>query len=277
MASAAIERHHLALLGVFEDAPQFLGGLDVECPVCHKVSPPSWRPFQTELDGGIRETSLLAALAKDALNQVTLDWMRCAHEECEQLLIRIHERTVEFRMGRPVVHTDSWIARPHFADYAERPINALVLEPFRRDYSEASIILEVSPRMSAVLARRIVGDLLKKYADKKQWGLTDRIRSFIDEGGHPSSLTTNLDHLREIADFGAHTQEAETQSDTGEMEVVIIDADRDDAEWTLDLVDRLFDYFIVTPAKDEGMRSKWDTNIAKTGRKPLRSKGEDQS
>jgi hypothetical protein len=127
--------------------------------------------------------------------------------------------------------------------------------------------------MSAVLARRIVGDLLKKYAGKKHWSLTARIRSFINEPGHPSGLTSNLDHLREIADFGAHTQEAEEENEAGELEVVIIDADRGDAEWTLDLVDRMFEYLIVQPAIDGEMKLKWNKNIERTGRKALGDPG----
>jgi hypothetical protein len=129
--------------------------------------------------------------------------------------------------------------------------------------------------MSAVLARRIVGDLLKDYAGKANFSLTARIRGFIADGKHPAALTDNLDHLREIADFGAHTMEAEEETESGEMEVVIIDADRDDAEWTLDLVDRLFDYLIVTPQRDEAMKAKWDKNLQRTGRKALR-RGEDE-
>jgi hypothetical protein len=131
--------------------------------------------------------------------------------------------------------------------------------------------------MSAVLARRIVGDVLKDFAGKSQWSLTARIRSFIADGKHPSSLTDNLEHLREIADFGAHTQEAEQESEGGEMETVIIDADRDDAEWTLDLVDGLFDYLIVRPQKDEAMKAKWDKNIQRAGRKALRPESDERS
>ncbi len=127
--------------------------------------------------------------------------------------------------------------------------------------------------MSAVLSRRIIGDVQANYASKKHWSLTARIDSLISDGRYPESLTSNLHHLREIADFGAHTQlekRSEGEEESGDLEVVIIPVDREDAEWTLDLVDRVFDYFIVLPAKDDAMKRKWDANIAKAGRKPLR-------
>jgi hypothetical protein len=37
----------------------------------------------------------------------------------------------------------------------------------------------------------------------------------------------------------------------------------------LDFLDRLFDYFIVTPEKDRAMLTKWDEKIAEAGRKPI--------
>ena len=241
----------------------------MKCPVCTQHSPPDWQTYQTRMATGLME-SLRSGNPDNALDQVSVAWMRCSNEECQQLIIRVTERSVGFGGGGgPIVRGEEWLARPRFGE-TERAIDPRVENPYRRDYLEATALLEISPRMSAVLARRIVGDLLKDYAGKKQWKLTARIRSFIEEENHPSSLTTNLDHLREIADFGAHTQEVEQESETGEMETVIIDADREDAEWTLDLVDRLFDHLIVTPARDEEMKQKWDSNIKKTGRKELR-------
>ena len=268
--------HHAAILALLEEPSYFAGGFDVKCPVCTQHSSPAWHPWETKMASGY-ERSLYSGKKTDAMNQVALEWMRCSNEECEQLIIRVEERYVSFSGHVPIARTDEWFARPRFGA-TERAIDPVVRDPYRRDYLEAAALLEISPRMAAVLARRIVGDLLKDYAGKKHWGLTPRIRSFIKDGTHPSTLTTNLDHLREIADFGAHTQEAEQESETGEMQVVIIDADRDDAEWTLDLVDRLFDYLIVTPARDEEMKQKWDKNIKKTGRAELRpGASEDES
>jgi hypothetical protein len=41
-------------------------------------------------------------------------------------------------------------------------------------------------------------------------------------------------------------------------------------EPSLDLVDRLFDYFIVQPAKDDQIKRRMDEKINRAGRKPLR-------
>jgi hypothetical protein len=241
----------------------------VKCPICGDHSPPTWQPFETRMAHGY-----VAALpaATNVLEDVMLDWMRCSNEDCAQMVVRVHEQRITGDLS-PLLRTDSWIARPRFGQ-TERPIHALVPEPFRTDYAEAAAILEISHRMSAVLSRRILGDLLKNYAGKEQTTLAAQIDSFTAESGHPSSVTSNLHHFREVANFGAHTQEDQLADGGGP---VVIDVDRDEAEWTLDMVDRLFDYFIVQPAKDEEIKRRMDEKIKRAGRKPLRSDGSEDA
>jgi hypothetical protein len=202
---------------------------------------------------------------------VTADWMRCSNEECEEVIVRVHQD-----ISIPGVEREraTWIARPRFA--TSRRVDPRVPEPFRTDFMEAAALLDTSPRMSAVLSRRILGDLLRKYAKKDEPNLVAQIDAFTAESGHPSALTDNLHHFREVGNFGAHTQEVQA-AESGEP--VIIDVSREEAEWTLDLVERLFDYFIVQPAKDEEFRARMDEKIERAGRKPLRpsaSKEEEQ-
>jgi hypothetical protein len=268
--SGASRHHEALLLGVFETPSQIPGGKDVQCPICGEHSPPAWGAYYAHTGAGS-----MAAL-RSGLNvnhEVSMDWMRCSNEECEQLIIRVHEQGPK-RIGDLVTMASvSWVARPRFGE-AERPIDPLVPEPFRTDYGEAAAILDISHRMSAVLARRILGDLLKKYAGKDDKRLTVQIDAFTEESGHPSGLTENLHHFREVGDFAAHTQEDQEQS--GESEPTVIDVDREEAEWTLDLVDRLFDYFIVAPAKDERIKRSVDDKTKRAGRRALRPGTEEE-
>jgi hypothetical protein len=230
----------------------------MKCPSCGEHSPPAWQLFETYMTHGY--VSVLPA-AENVLEEVSVAWMRCSNEECNQLVIRVHEQRLTGLIS-PILRTDSWDARPRFGG-AERATEPLVPEPFRTDYAEAAAILNISPRMSAVLSRRILSDLLRKYAAKEQGRLTVQIDAFTAESGHPSGLTSNLHHFRTVGDFGAHTQE---DKEDGQ----IIDVDHEEAEWTLDLVDRLFDYFIVQPAKDEQIKQRMDAKIERAGREPLR-------
>jgi Domain of unknown function (DUF4145) len=133
---------------------------------------------------------------------VTGDWMRCSNEECEEVVVRLHEDRDIPGVAR---ERDTWIARPRFA--TSRQVDSHVPEPFRTDFQEAAALLDTSPRMSAVLSRRILGDLLRKYAETDQPNLVAQIDAFTAESGHRSALTDNLHHFREVGNFGAHTQE----------------------------------------------------------------------
>ncbi len=168
---------------------------------------------------------------------------------------------------------ESWIALPKRS--AAPVIDQLVTNPFRQDYLEAWTILEDSPKMSAVLSRRILADLLKTYDSATQYGLKARIDSFVANTHHPSRLRDNLHYLREIADFGAHTQIQATPATATaitppSLEEMVINATREEAEWTLKIVADLFDYFIVAPQKDEALRKAMDEKIKAAGRKPIR-------
>lgn len=228
----------------------------MKCPVCAGHSPPKWTPFATEAPQGL---AISLPGAKSILEEVKVEWMRCSNEECQQLIIRLHEVRLTGQMA-PFMQTDSWVARPRFGE-TDRPINALVPEPFRTDYAEAAAILGLSPRMSVVLSRRILADVLEKFADQKQFSLAARIDKFVADTNHPRQLRENLHHFREIADFGAHTQ----RDDQAE----VLDVGSAEAEWTLDLLDRLFDYFIVTPDRDQKMRDVMDERIKAAGRRPI--------
>lgn len=90
--------------------------------------------------------------------------------------------------------------------------------------------------------------------------LSSRIDAFIGDRANPRRLRENLHYFREIADFGLHTQKNST---TG----VIIDVETHEAEWCLDIVDHIFDYYIVGPKRDEDVRLAFDQKLSQAGRK----------
>jgi hypothetical protein len=192
---------------------------------------------------------------------VRFHWMKCPNEECREIIVSVR-RYVTFR-GQSLSEAvpDMWWAVPK--KRSPRILDPLVKDPFRRDYLEASAILEDSPRMSAVLARKILADLLETLGNvTRSLKLSTMIDAFEKQGGHPSHVTGNLDYLREIADFSAHTQKDELGN--------IVDVEPEEAEWTLEVVDTLFDYFIVGPEKDKERRAQFDKKIEQVGRKPIK-------
>jgi hypothetical protein len=240
-------------------------------PTCGENTPDDWKRLIVQQHFRGPADYYLEAPQEHA-RVVQLDWMRCAAEECRELVVRVHESypsgTTHHADGRvtpTLQHTATWYARPRTA---QRLVDPLVPDPFRTDYLEAAAILDLSPRMSAVLSRRVLADLLGKYANHSQFKLSERIDKFTEDNSNPSGLRDNLHHFREIADFGAHTQKDD------QAEVITIT--REEAEWTLDLLDRLFDHFIVTPEKDRRMRESMDAKLKAAGRRPILRKKESE-
>jgi hypothetical protein len=240
--------------------PGSLGG-QMQCPTCRHHTPDSWSALVHHLFGEhVRKTLDIDAKPPRISSKVSLDYMYCANPECKELVVRLHEtlKLPTHAVADPEMLTRSWFIYPR---NARRPIDPLVPDPFKQDYAEATAILDSSPRMSAVLSRRILADLLETYANHSQFKLSERIDKFTADKSHPSGLRENLHHFREIADFGAHTQ----KNDQAE----IIEVSKEEAEWTLDLLDRLFDHFIVAPEKDRLMRESMDSKLQAAGRKEI--------
>ncbi|MHB8685096.1 MAG: DUF4145 domain-containing protein [Dehalococcoidia bacterium] len=126
-------------------------------------------------------------------------------------------------------------------------------------------MLELSPRMSAVMSRRIVADLLRDCCGLTDKNLVNQIDQFVADKAHPLGLRDNLHYLREMGNIGAHTQ----KDAAGE----IVDVSRDEAGWTLEVIDGLFEYLIVGPKRDEQRRAAFDQKLAQAGRRPINDAG----
>jgi hypothetical protein len=185
---------------------------------------------------------------------VGLYWMQCP--ACNEVIVTVRRGYHSAIEQLDLAAAELWFAVPKKPN--PRRLDPLVPDPYRRDYLEATLILDDSPRMSSVLSRRILQDLLEQFAGRTEYKLEDRIDNFIADPQYPSTIKDNLHHLRDIANFGAHTK---TNKATGE----IIEVDRDEAEWTLEVIDGLFDYFIVGPEKSKQRRADWDNKREQTG------------
>lgn len=247
------------------------------CPYCNVPIAEAWLPlFAThDLNGlGLTEPSPGIGLLKEGFKRgytLTLEWMQCPNQspKCEGIIVRAteYEYDPSYRGGRPAEFTripheneHTWIAVPQRR--AARHVGRLIPDAMRRDYIEASLILEDSPRMSAVLSRRILADLLEDHAGCPGYTLAAQINKFLDDPSHPSSQKDNLHYLRELGDFSAHTKrDLQTEE--------IIEVTYEEAEWTLEVIDGLFDYLIIGPAKHQQRRAAIDEKLRRAGRKPI--------
>lgn len=108
------------------------------------------------------------------------------------------------------------------------------------DFTEASLIVELSPKAAAALARRCLQTIIRlRYdiSEKTLWQEIQKLKGKVDE------LTWSaIDALREIGNIGAHPEKDPT---------IIIDISYEDASMLLELVERLMeDWYVNRYAKE---------------------------
>lgn len=147
-----------------------------------------------------------------------------------------------------------------------RPIPQEVLSEDTRvaeDYREASLVLSLSPKASAALSRRCLQTILisKGNADPNA-RLGPQIDWVLKSATLPSYISENLDAVRNFGNFGAHPM----FTAVGE----IVDVEPNEAEWTLDIIDDLFDFYYVKPAQAFVKREALNVKLKQAGRSPMK-------
>lgn len=126
--------------------------------------------------------------------------------------------------------------------HATRPVANEVEERYASDYKQAAAILGISPKASAALSRRLVQDIIREKAGIKKKNLDAEITELINSGQLPAWLSTNVDSIRAVGNFGTHPIKS---TNTGE----VVEVEPGEAEFLLDVLDDLFDFYFVQPAR----------------------------
>ena len=160
------------------------------------------------------------------------------------------------------------ILADRFPAYPEVPAWATVSEyvpsTLAADYREARKVLPHSPKASAALSRRVLQSILR---DKGYWSraLSRQIDLVLKEPdprkGLPTDLQKNVDAIRNFGNFSAHPV-------TDLTTLQVIDVEPEEAEWCLELVERLFDHYYIRPAMDERRFAELNEKLTQAG-KPL--------
>lgn len=141
------------------------------------------------------------------------------------------------------------------------PVPKEVPDNIANDYTEACLVFPFSAKASAALARRCLQSILTEEANTNSKNLSGQIDEVLDD--LPTYISKSLDAIREIGNFAAHQQKS---TETG----LILDVEPGEAEWTLDILELLFDHYYVSPAKEEIRRNKFSEKLEESGRNPLK-------
>lgn len=146
---------------------------------------------------------------------------------------------------------------------ARSPLPPDVPEEFSADYLEACLVLADSPKASAALSRRCLQYLLREKAGATQRDLSQQIDAVLASNQLPADLSAAIDAIRVIGNFAAHPLKS---TNTGE----ILDVEPGEAEWLLDVLELLFEFFFVRPAALVAKREALNKKLAEAGKPPMK-------
>lgn len=143
------------------------------------------------------------------------------------------------------------------------PIPPQVPSEFIDDYKEACLVLSDSPKASAALSRRSLQHLLREKAGIKKGDLATEIQQVLDANSLPSYIAESLDAVRNTGNFASHPIKC---TSTGE----IVPVEPGEAEWTLDVLEMLFDFFFVQPDLVQKRRDALNKKLSDAGKPPMK-------
>jgi hypothetical protein len=131
------------------------------------------------------------------------------------------------------------------------------------DYVEACIVLPDSPKSAAALGRRCLQNLLRQTANVRPGSLAEEIQQVIDGGKLPADLQDSIDAIRNIGNFAAHPMKSQQSGQ-------ILDVEPGEAEWTLDVLEALFEFYFVRPAALQKRRNALNLKLEEAGKPPMK-------
>jgi hypothetical protein len=163
---------------------------------------------------------------------------------------------IVFRKGSGKILERRMVYPPNVARIAPEEVPSHI----REDFLEAAAVLGISEKASAALSRRCLQNVLNEKVGKR-----DDLSTQIDEAIKqlPSRISENLDAVRNVGNYAAHPMKVKS---TG----VIVDVEPEEANWTLDVLEELFDYYYVMPKRAEERRKKLNEKLKSIGKPELK-------
>lgn len=192
--------------------------------------------------------------------------MNCPSDKCKKLIIDIASGNAHKNQQGKVYNYSLqkilWRQTVRPFTSSRPPVPSEVDLMFATDYNEACLILNLSPKASAALSRRCLQNILREKAAVKKGDLANEIQQVINGKTLPSHLSESIDAVRNIGNFAAHPLKSTA---TGE----IIEVEVGEAEWLLDVLEALFDFYFVQPAILKAKRDALNKKLADIGKPPL--------
>lgn len=183
---------------------------------------------------------------------------------CQRVIITLGKlRQVATPGGAISFAPDQPMTLVHPKAISRSPIPSEVPLEFAKVYSEACSVLPDSEAASAALSRRCLQHLLREKAKVKKDDLAKEIQQALDSKQLPTHLAEDLDAIRNVGNFAAHPLKS---TNTGE----IVDVEPHEAEWLLNVIEGLFDFYFVQLARAKAKRDALNAKLQEVGKPPMK-------
>lgn len=93
--------------------------------------------------------------------------------------------------------------------------------------------------------------------------MAQEIQEALDSGHLPSHLAESLDAIRNIGNFAAHPIKSKSTRE-------VVPVEPGEAEWNLEVLEALFDFFFVQPARLRKKRDALNKKLSDVGKPPMK-------
>jgi uncharacterized protein DUF4145 len=221
--------------------------IQMKCPNCHNSFHPDFQKKEVGYCGR---------------NESYGYYWNVYHHECpachKPIIFLAYEK--DFGTGRMGQDAKHWLIFPKGGSRLPAPPEVPV--DIASDYNEATLILFDSPTASAALSRRCLQQLLSERGVTQ----SDNLSRAIDDAlasGVPTHIAENLDAIRNVGNFAAHPQKS---LHSGE----ILPVEPHEAEWNLEVLEMLFDFYYVQPALSKARREALNKKLEEVGKPPMK-------
>jgi hypothetical protein len=134
---------------------------------------------------------------------------------------------------------------------------------FVEDYIESCNVIADSPKANAALSRRCLQHILREIAKVKPSDLSSEIQEVLDSGKLPSHISESLDAIRNTGNFAAHPIKSKSSGE-------VLPVEPGEAEWNLDVLESLFDFYFVQPAIVKKKRDALNAKLKEAGKPAMK-------
>ncbi len=192
-------------------------------------------------------------VAESGADRIRITYSECPN--CRHIVITLEELTPGFQGSGLIYEHTIWplgSGRP--------PAPAEVPPSIAEDYNDAALVFHFSPKASAALSRRCLQSVLLDKGGVKSKDLSSQIAEVLPT--LPPHIAENLDMVRQVGDFAARPAKAKEPG-------MVSSAEPGEAEWNLDVLEALFDFYYVRPSLEAGKRARLENKLKQAGKPPV--------